>query len=237
MRLFMIVSAGKQFSMDASNGRIAGFTGSLARFQQSFRAKRMRRFLRTFPDAGKSRVLDVGGTAEIWELTPGAAGRVFLLNMPRAAADKEGTTAEVIYGDGCRLPFADGAFDIVFSNSVIEHVGDGEAQQRFADETRRTGRGYWVQTPNRYFPVEMHLMTPFVHLLPRSWRAFIVRRFTVWQWIHRPSPDRKRFYVEHFISDIRLLSAADMRRLFPDAVILRERFLLFTKSLVAYRLP
>jgi hypothetical protein len=43
--------------------------------------------------------------------------------------------------------------------------------------------------------------------------------------------------VEHFISDIRLLSAADMRRLFPDAVILRERFLLFTKSLVAYRLP
>jgi SAM-dependent methyltransferase len=217
--------------MDAQRG----FTGSLARFQQSFRAKRMRGFLRAFPDAGKSRILDVGGTAEIWELTPGAAGRIFLLNMPRAAADKESTAAEVIYGDGCRLPFADSAFDIVFSNSVIEHVGDSEAQQRFAGEIRRTGRGYWVQTPNRYFPVEMHLLTPFVHLLPQSWGAFIVRRFTVWQWIHRPSSDRKQFYIEHFISDIRLLSAADMRRLFPDAVILRERFLLFTKSLVAYR--
>jgi hypothetical protein len=197
----------------------------------------MRRFLRAFPDAGKSRILDVGGTAEIWELTPGAAGSLFLLNMPRAAEDKEITSAEVIYGDGCRLPFADGAFDIVFSNSVIEHVGDSEAQQRFADEVRRTGRGYWVQTPNRYFPVEMHLLTPFVHLLPRSWRAFIVRRFTVWQWIHRPSPDRRQFYIEHFISDIRLLSAAEMQQLFPDAVILRERFLLFTKSLVAYRRP
>jgi hypothetical protein len=217
--------------MDQSHG----FTGRLARFQQSFRAKRMRRFLRAFPDAGRSRILDVGGTAEIWELTPGAAGRVFLLNMPRAAAEKESATAEVIYGDGCRLPFADAAFDIVFSNSVIEHVGDGDAQRRFAEEVRRTARGYWVQTPNRYFPVEMHLLTPLVHLLPRSLRAFIVRRFTVWQWIHRPSPDRKQFYVEHFISDIRLLSAADMRRLFPDAVILRERFLLFTKSLVAYR--
>jgi SAM-dependent methyltransferase len=197
----------------------------------------MQRFLRVFPHAGGSRILDVGGTAEIWDLTPGAAGRLFLVNMPRAAEEKEITTAEVIYGDGCRLPFADAAFDIVFSNSVIEHVGDGAAQQRFAEEIRRTGRGYWVQTPNRYFPIEMHLLTPVVHLLPQSWRAFIVRRFTVWQWIHRPSPDRKRFYVEHFIADIRLLSAADMRRLFPDAVILRERFLLFTKSLVAYRAP
>jgi SAM-dependent methyltransferase len=211
------------------------FTGNLARLQKFFRAQRMHRFLRAFPDAGSSRILDVGGTAEIWELTPGAAARVFLLNMPRAAEDKEVTTAEVIYANGCQLPFADAAFDIVFSNSVIEHVGDSEAQRRFANEIRRTGRSYWVQTPNRYFPIEMHLLTPFVHLLPRSWRAFIVRRFTVWQWIHRPSADRKQFYVEHFISDIRLLSAAEMKRLFPDAVILRERFLLFTKSLVAYR--
>jgi SAM-dependent methyltransferase len=235
----MIVSAGDflvRRKQILSMGTSLGFSGSLARLQQSFRAKRMRRFLRVFPHAGRSRVLDVGGTAEIWEQTPGAAGRVFLLNMPRAAAGKESTTAEVIYGDGCRLPFADAAFDIVFSNSAIEHVGDSQAQQRFANEIRRTGRGYWVQTPNRYFPVEMHLLTPFVHLLPQSWRAFIVRRFTVWQWIHRPTPDRKQFYVEHFISDIRLLSAADMQRLFPDAVILRERFLLFTKSLVAYRL-
>ncbi|HVW07120.1 MAG TPA: methyltransferase domain-containing protein [Bryobacteraceae bacterium] len=212
-----------------------GFTGRLARIQKSFRAKRMRRFLHAFPGAGSSRILDVGGTAEIWELMPGAAGRVSLLNMPSATAEKGKAAAEVIHGDGCRLPFADGAFDIVFSNSVIEHVGDAEAQSRFASEIRRTGRAYWVQTPNRYFPIEMHLLTPFVHLLPQRWRAFIVRRFTVWQWIHHPSADRKEFYVEHFISDIRLLSAAEMKQLFPDAVILRERFLLFTKSLVAYR--
>ena len=217
--------------MDATRG----FTGRLARIQQAFRAKRMRRFLRAFPQAGGSRILDVGGTAEIWRLSRNAGGRVFLLNMPSAAPEKGSPAAEVIHGDGCRLPFADGSFDIVFSNSVIEHVGDGEAQERFAREVRRTGRGYWVQTPNRYFPIEMHLLTPFVHLLPRKWRAFIVRRFTVWQWIHHPSPDRKAFYIEHFISDIRLLSAAEMKRLFPDALILRERFLLFTKSLVAYR--
>jgi hypothetical protein len=211
------------------------FTGHLARIQKSFRAKRMRRFECAFPDAGASRILDVGGTAEIWALTPGAGGQVVLLNMPGAAAERSGRKANVIHGDGCQIPFADGSFDIVFSNSVIEHVGDEQAQARFAREIRRTGRSYWVQTPNRYFPIETHLLTPFVHLLPLSWRAFIVRRFTVWQWIHRPSLDRKHFYIEHFISDIRLLSAREMQELFPDAVILRERFLLFTKSLVAYR--
>lgn len=187
----------------------------------------------------------MGGTPEIWALLPlPEAARVVLLNMPRAGArhdasskDPAAATLEYVHGDGCHLPFADQAFDIVFSNSVIEHVGGPDAQARFAREVARAGRGYWVQTPNRYFPVETHLLTPIVHLLPRSWRAFIVRRFTVWQWIQRPAADEKRFYIEHFISDIRLLSVDDMRRLFPGAVIVRERFLMFTKSLIAYRAP
>ncbi len=208
--------------------------------QKSFRMKRMRRFVSVFGSLGGRRILDVGGTAEIWEL-PGTSGSpsLVLLNMPRAGqADRAGPVRlEHVYGDGCCLPFADRSFDIVFSNSVIEHVGGMEAQARFAREIVRTGRGYWVQTPNRYFPIETHLLTPIVHLLPRSWRAFIVRRFTVWQWIHRPDAEAKRYYIEHFISDIRLLSASQMKNLFPDAVILRERFLGFTKSLIAYRLP
>jgi SAM-dependent methyltransferase len=212
--------------------------------QKSFRVRRMRRFAAVIPLAEGGRILDVGGTPEIWRLvrSPGAAGsaaKVVLLNMPRADESRECAAAglEYVHGDGCNLPFADQSFDIVFSNSVIEHVGDPEAQVRFAQEISRTGRGYWVQTPNRYFPIETHLLTPFVHLLPVRWRGWIVRRFTVWQWIHRPAPDEKRFYIEHFVSDIRLISASRMRELFPDAVILRERFLLFTKSLIAYRLP
>jgi SAM-dependent methyltransferase len=200
----------------------------------------MRRFGSVFSTSGGSRILDVGGTPEIWALLPlPEATRVVLLNMPRADARRESAIAglEYVHGDGCHLPFADQSFDIVFSNSVIEHVGGPDAQARFASEVARAGRGYWVQTPNRYFPIETHLLTPIVHLLPRSWRTFIVRRFTVWQWIQRPGPAEKHFYVEHFISDIRLLSADNMQRLFPDAVILRERFLMFTKSLIAYRAP
>jgi SAM-dependent methyltransferase len=205
----------------------------------------MERFGSVFSFSRRASILDVGGTAEIWALLrlPEAA-RVVLLNMPRAGArraassgDPGAASFEYVHGDGCRLPFADRAFDIVFSNSVIEHVGGPAAQAQFAGEVARAGRGYWVQTPNRHFPIETHLLTPLVHLLPRNWRAFIVRRFTVWQWIHRPAADERHFYIEHFVSDIRLLTAEDMRRLFPDAVIIRERFLMFTKSLIAYRAP
>jgi SAM-dependent methyltransferase len=164
---------------------------------------------------------------------------IVLINMPRADESRKSAAAGLTYvhGDGCQLPFADRSFDIVFSNSVIEHVGGPKAQASFAREIMRTGRGYWVQTPNRYFPIETHLLTPLVHLLPRNWRAFIVRRFTVWQWIHHPGVEEKRFYVEHFVADIRLLSARQMQALFPDATILRERFLGFTKSLIAFRAP
>jgi hypothetical protein len=211
------------------------FSGLLARVQKSFRMKRMQRFAAAFPEAGL-RILDVGGTPGIWRLLAGARS-VIVLNMPRAEESRAAAAAGFRYvsGDGRRLPFRDACFDVVFSNSVIEHVGGAEAQQQFARETMRTGRGYWVQTPNRYFPIETHLLTPFVHFLPPAWRAFVARRFTVWQWLYRPDPEERRFYVEHFLSDIRLLSAGELRRLFPDGTILRERFLGFTKSLIAYR--
>jgi SAM-dependent methyltransferase len=210
----------------------------LATIQKSFRMKRMRRFEAAFSLTKRRRILDVGGTPGIWKLLPREYS-VVMVNMPRADESRESAAAGIgyVHGDGCNLPFADQSFDIVFSNSVIEHVGGPDAQARFAREILRTGSGYWVQTPNRYFPVETHLLTPLVHLLPQSWRAYIVRRFTVWQWINRPTEDEKRYYIEHFVSDIHLLSAGEMQRLFPDAVILRERFLLFTKSLIAYRKP
>lgn len=212
----------------------------LAGIQQSFRTSRMRRFAAAFPALRSARVLDVGGTPETWLLTGDCRlkpSAVVLLNMPRADAGRASSAAglEYVHGDGCRLPFADQSFDIVFSNSVIEHVGGPESQMRFAEEVRRIGRGYWVQTPNRWFPLETHLLTPLVHFLPRGLRAYVVRRFTIWQWIHRPDAESRRYYIEHFIADVHLLSARDLRRLFPDAAIVRERFLLFTKSLIAMR--
>jgi hypothetical protein len=76
-----------------------------------------------------------------------------------------------------------------------------------------------------------------VHWLPKSWQAAIVRRGTVWSALTRPSPDRRDFYIDHFLRDIRLLGMGELQRLFPGARILRERFLGVTKSLIACRLP
>jgi SAM-dependent methyltransferase len=71
-----------------------------------------------------------------------------------------------VQGDACALPFGDGAFDIVFSNAVIEHVGGRERQRQFVSEAIRVGRRVFVTTPNRRFPIEVHTRLPLVHWLP-----------------------------------------------------------------------
>lgn len=192
----------------------------------------MRRFERTFAITPETLVLDLGGTAMNWDYLK-VLPRLVILNTERERRDAEGVSW--VAGDGCALPFPDGAFDIVFSNSVIEHVGSAERQAQFAREIARVGRSFWVQTPNRWFPVEPHLLTPFLHWLPTGLQAWIAQRFTIWQWVTRPAHDRREFYIEHFLADIRLLGPSEMTRLFPGARLIRERFLGLTKSLVAVK--
>ena len=71
-----------------------------------------------------------------------------------------------VQGDACALPFEDGAFDIVFSNAVIEHVGGRERQRQLVSEAIRVGRRVFITTPNRRFPIEVHTRLPLVHWLP-----------------------------------------------------------------------
>lgn len=201
---------------------------------QRSRVRRMQRFAREFGVTSNTRVLDIGGTPECWVLLA-VRPRVTLLNTPRAR--EEVGAVSWVAGDGRSLPFRDGAFDIVFSNSVIEHVGDAASQQRFAREVARVGRGYWVQTPNRWFPVEQHLLTPFIHWLPKRWQRAIVPRATVWSMLVRTTPDRRDFFLNHYLRDIRLLTAGGLRDMFPGARIIRERFCGWTKSLVVSRRP
>jgi Methyltransferase domain len=73
----------------------------------------------------------------------------------------------VVRADGRDLPFADGEFDVAFSNAVVEHVAGGRGgQQRFVHELCRVARRVFVTTPNRWFPIEVHTLLPFVHWLP-----------------------------------------------------------------------
>jgi hypothetical protein len=83
--------------------------------------------------------------------------------------------------------------------------------------------------------VEQHLLTPFVHWLPKPWQQWMVPRFTVWSALVRPSADRRAFYVEHYLNEVRLLSPGEFGGLFPEARLIRERVLGWTKSLVAVK--
>ncbi|HYN82703.1 MAG TPA: class I SAM-dependent methyltransferase [Gemmatimonadaceae bacterium] len=91
--------------------------------------------------------------------------RVTLLNTQHQKVSSSRFLSAV--GDARFIPqFATGSFDVVFSSSVIEHVGDYATQRRMADEIQRVGKRYFVQTPNKRFPLEPHFLFPWFQYLP-----------------------------------------------------------------------
>ena len=188
--------------------------------------------LRDIPHA--PRILDIGGTPRFWaahrhELPANA--NIVLLNL---AVDGQPIAPGTSYvrGDARDMRmFGDAEFDICFSNSAIEHLGSYRDQFRMAQEIRRVARGYYVQTPNLYFPVEPHFLVPGWQFIPSEWRARILLRRDI-GWMKRvASLDDARATVK----SIRLLDSRELRSLFPDAGILRERVGPLTKSLIAWR--
>ena len=179
------------------------------------------------------KVLDVGGTQEFWVMMSGGAPpdvHVTLLNLQKPTVSEPGFNA--VEGDARDLSrYPDGAFDIVFSNSVIEHLGPAfDDQRRMANEIRRVGKRYFVQTPNRYFPVEPHFLMPGFQFWPVPLRVWAITHFNV-GWYKR-FVDEKAARRE--VESISLLSEAQVRSLFPEARIYREKLAGLTKSFVAY---
>lgn len=190
---------------------------------RGWREKRYRMFVDLCALRTQDRIVDVGAG---W----GAALERFNTENPIVAVDLKpdprgwlgNPNVTVMQADGTDLPFDDREFDVAFSNSVIEHVPP-DRQPAFASEISRVAQRYFVQTPNRYFPIEPHYQLPLFQFLPERARRALNRRFTLgWQ----PKGEWE---------EINLLSARDLRRLFPDAEIHRERVLGLTKSIIAVR--
>lgn len=192
-----------------------------------FRRRRMRRFFAVMAPEPHAEVLDIGGTAQTWRDETGL-GRfpVTLVNI-RPDGRVHGGRFRAVHADGKALPFADNAFDIAFSNSVIEHVGTWADQQAFALEARRVARRLWIQTPARSFPIEAHLLAPFIQYLPKP----VQHRIARWTPRGLMTPS----VVHEIVDEVRLLNLREFQQLFPDCRILRERFLGLTKSYIAVR--
>jgi hypothetical protein len=180
---------------------------------------------------GHVEILDIGGTQQFWDLMLDGADpdiRVTLLNIDHQTVSSKRFISAA--GDARSIPqFANQSFDVVFSNSVIEHLGDYSNQRRMADEVRRVGRRYFVQTPNKRFPLEPHFLFPFFQYLPVYTRAWLVNKFSV-GW-YRRIPDLAAARAE--VESIQLLTRRKFAALFPDARIHEEKFGGLTKSFVA----
>lgn len=213
------------------------------RAQIRFRAARFRQVQTMIEQLvarhGEIRVLDAGGRAEYWNLlSPALAEKVDLtiLNYSAELVDYSKTMAHVRYenvtGNACDMPeYGDGAFHLVHSNSVIEHVGSYANMMAFAREVRRVGQAYYVQTPNYWFPIEPHYAFPLLHWLPDPIRVRLEMSFDI------GLGSRQDFAgAMQALDEIRMISQTMMRGLFPDAQHSAERFaLVFKKSLIASR--
>ena len=178
-------------------------------------------------------VLDVGGTESFWKIlgpTDYESLQVTILNTYLEETSLKNFNS--VEGDARDLSrYSSQQFDLVFSNSVIEHVGAIDDQQRMANEIIRVGKTHFVQTPNKYFPVEPHFLVPFFQFMPLGMQVYLLQHYNL-GWYNQ-IPDRDEA-LSHVLSH-RLLTKGELRRLFPKSTIYSEKFFGLSKSFIAYR--
>lgn len=183
------------------------------------------------------RILDIGGTRAYWNIVDDTSldsknVHITVINVPSIESPPDDKHFSYLQGDGCNLSMLeDKSFHIAHSNSVLEHVGDWSRMLSFAEEVRRVAEMYFVQTPNYWFPVEPHCMTPFFHWLPKPTRIWLVMRWHLGHW-------NKAESVSDAVSTIegaRLLNRKMLKELFKDASIASESILGFRKSYIAVK--
>lgn len=194
------------------------------------RSKRMELFVETVKPRPHERVLDLGGHPSTWAQVKIPLS-VTILNLPDAMSALPPTTGDVshhairhVEGDACNVrDFVPGDFDIVHSNSVIEHVGPADNQQQFARQVLKFGVRYWIQTPSKWFPIEPHCGMPFWWFYSESLRQRLIERWY----------PKLPAWAE-MVADTRVLEKRELSNLFPGCNVHTERVLGIPKSYVAW---
>lgn len=186
--------------------------------------------LRSIPPPVK--ILDVGGTELYWKamgFPESNRYEIVLLNLEQQEITLK--YIKSIKGNATRMnEIGDLSFDVVFSNSVIEHVGDFEAQRSMACEVARISKRYFIQTPNYWFPMEPHFLVPGYQWLPVALRIWLIRHFNLGWYSKVEDMEQARDLVNH----TRLLTKKKFQSLFPGANLYEEKIFGITKSFIVY---
>jgi len=190
---------------------------------------------RTHLEKGCCSILDLGGTETYWNIFDDRFlrdrnCRITLLNRNKTEL-RNPAVFKAVVGDACAVDAADNSFDIVHSNSVIEHVGNWCRTKAFSREVRRLAPSHFVQTPNFWFPWEPHFGVPLFQFLPFQMRVSLLLGKKCGFYRRCRSLSEAIESVE----EIRLLSRRMMVDLFPDSQIIHERLFGMTKSFIAIR--
>jgi hypothetical protein len=194
------------------------------------RQRRHEEFNRRFPDLEKMRVLDLGGTAASWRAASVHPLSITLVNL-EPEKDHGESWMDIVHADACSGGF--GEYDLVFSNSLLEHLGGHARRQQFADVVRESAPNWWIQTPYRYFPIEPHWVFPGFQFLPFRVRREITQRWKIGHMGARADTAE----AARIVASVELISVTEMRAYFPDGEIWFERFAGLPKSLVAVKAP
>jgi hypothetical protein len=197
-------------------------------FTHRFRQNRNEEFKRRFPNLADMRVLDLGGTAVSWRVLDLRPGRVTIVNLGHADGPYE-PWMDVVHADACTGGF--GKYDLVFSNSLLEHLGGHARRRQFVDVVQESASSWWIQTPYRYFPIEPHWLFPGFQFLPFRARLLVCQH---WSTLHEPAR-KDRAEAAELVASTELISATEMRAYFPEGEIWYDRVAGLPKSLVAIK--
>lgn len=206
-----------------------------------FRAKRfehVRRLIESvISERGTCDILDLGGTETYWLIGEEFIQRhrpklsITLVNTEEGHVTDRGVFTYVRGSATDQALFSGRTFDLVHSNSVIEHVGWWPDMCDFATNVRRLAPRYYVQTPNFWFPYEPHFRFPGFQYLPGWARRQMIMRFSLGFFRRIENRTEARSIIDHH----RLLARRQMARLFPDADVGFEKLLGLNKSIIAIR--
>ena len=184
---------------------------------------------------GTCKILDIGGDISYWKHIGWQNDHchIYLLNLyENKIPETESKNFHSLVGNALGMPFTYGDFDLVFSNSVIEHVGSIENQEIFASEVIRLCDKYIIQTPSFWFPLEPHSLIPFFQFIPHKVRALLIMTFHI---NYFPKTTHYRDAVTVSKTTI-MMTKKRFRKLFPDAEIHVEKLVGITKSYTAGKL-